>query len=153
MAARARRPALRRFIAKAAIMTKNLFRRFAVAAAVCTGMALALPAAADTRVNIGVGVGYSWGGGYGYGGGYGGGYHHNHYRRPPNVYYPPPAVIYQAPTPPDVVYVVPNAPAQMERVDRAYCREYTTETVIAGKRRPTYGTACRQPDGSWRIIN
>jgi surface antigen len=32
-----------------------------------------------------------------------------------------------------------------------YCREYTSQAVIAGKRDQVTGTACRQPDGSWRI--
>jgi surface antigen len=31
------------------------------------------------------------------------------------------------------------------------CREYTVDAVIGGKREKVYGTACRQPDGSWRI--
>lgn len=31
------------------------------------------------------------------------------------------------------------------------CREYTVDAVIAGKREKVYGTACRQPDGSWTI--
>ena len=30
-----------------------------------------------------------------------------------------------------------------------YCREYVTEAVIDGRTRQVYGTACRQPDGSW----
>ncbi len=30
-----------------------------------------------------------------------------------------------------------------------YCREYRTIANIAGKRQQIYGTACRQPDGSW----
>ena len=33
-----------------------------------------------------------------------------------------------------------------------YCREYLQEIVIGGERRRAYGTACRQPDGSWEII-
>jgi len=33
-----------------------------------------------------------------------------------------------------------------------YCREYTTTATIAGKQQQVYGTACRQPDGSWKII-
>ena len=32
------------------------------------------------------------------------------------------------------------------------CREYTTHAVIGGKREHTYGQACRQPDGSWRLL-
>lgn len=37
--------------------------------------------------------------------------------------------------------------------DGQYCREYTTTAVIGGKRQQTYGHACRQPDGSWQIVN
>jgi surface antigen len=33
------------------------------------------------------------------------------------------------------------------------CREYTTEAIINGKQEVVYGTACRQPDGSWRATN
>lgn len=33
------------------------------------------------------------------------------------------------------------------------CREFTTEAIIGGKRETVYGTACRQPDGSWRVQN
>ena len=31
------------------------------------------------------------------------------------------------------------------------CREYTIDAVIGGRKEKVYGTACRQPDGSWRI--
>src|SRR5262249_11535023 len=34
-----------------------------------------------------------------------------------------------------------------------YCREYQTEATISGRLQSVYGTACRQPDGSWQIIN
>ncbi len=33
-----------------------------------------------------------------------------------------------------------------------YCREYQTEVVIDGWPERAYGTACRQPDGSWQIV-
>lgn len=33
-----------------------------------------------------------------------------------------------------------------------YCREYQTTAVIGGKKQQLYGTACRQPDGSWKIV-
>lgn len=33
-----------------------------------------------------------------------------------------------------------------------YCREYTTKAVIAGKSETMYGTACRQPDGNWKVV-
>lgn len=31
------------------------------------------------------------------------------------------------------------------------CREFTTEAIVGGKREKVYGTACRQPDGSWKV--
>ncbi len=31
-----------------------------------------------------------------------------------------------------------------------YCREYQTVVSIGGREESAYGTACRQPDGSWR---
>jgi surface antigen len=34
-----------------------------------------------------------------------------------------------------------------------YCREYTQTITVGGKKQDAYGTACRQPDGSWRISN
>lgn len=34
-----------------------------------------------------------------------------------------------------------------------YCREYQQTVTIAGKEETAYGTACRQPDGSWKIVN
>jgi surface antigen len=32
------------------------------------------------------------------------------------------------------------------------CREYTMKAVIGGKPETVYGTACRQPDGSWLVV-
>jgi surface antigen len=34
-----------------------------------------------------------------------------------------------------------------------YCREYQQTVTIDGKPQQSYGTACRQPDGSWKIAN
>jgi surface antigen len=34
-----------------------------------------------------------------------------------------------------------------------YCREYQQTVTIDGKPQPSYGTACRQPDGSWKVAN
>jgi surface antigen len=34
-----------------------------------------------------------------------------------------------------------------------YCREYVTKATIAGKEEQAYGKACRQPDGSWKIVS
>jgi hypothetical protein len=33
------------------------------------------------------------------------------------------------------------------------CREFQQNIIIDGKRQKAHGTACRQPDGSWRIVN
>lgn len=35
----------------------------------------------------------------------------------------------------------------------APCREYTMKAVVGGRPDDVYGTACRQPDGSWKIVN
>jgi len=34
-----------------------------------------------------------------------------------------------------------------------FCREYQQTVTIGGKTESAYGTACRQPDGSWKIVN
>ncbi len=34
-----------------------------------------------------------------------------------------------------------------------YCREYRQTVMIGGQQQEAYGTACRQPDGSWMINN
>ncbi len=33
-----------------------------------------------------------------------------------------------------------------------YCREYQTTVTIGGETHQAYGTACRQPDGTWVIV-
>lgn len=33
-----------------------------------------------------------------------------------------------------------------------YCREYNQTVVIGGKQEKAYGRACRQPDGSWQVV-
>jgi surface antigen len=49
-------------------------------------------------------------------------------------------------------YEVIPSPAYQDRQGR-YCREYQSTATIGGQSQPTYGTACRQPDGSWQIVN
>lgn len=34
-----------------------------------------------------------------------------------------------------------------------YCREFLQEVTVAGRAEQAYGTACRQPDGSWEVIS
>ena len=33
-----------------------------------------------------------------------------------------------------------------------YCREFQQTITVSGETQQAYGTACRQPDGSWRIV-
>ncbi len=33
------------------------------------------------------------------------------------------------------------------------CREYTMQAEIGGRTQEVFGTACRQPDGSWKVDN
>lgn len=34
----------------------------------------------------------------------------------------------------------------------SYCREYTQKVIVGGVKRDSYGTACQQPDGAWKIM-
>lgn len=34
----------------------------------------------------------------------------------------------------------------------AYCREFQQTVTIGGKTQQAYGTACRQPDGTWKVV-
>lgn len=34
-----------------------------------------------------------------------------------------------------------------------YCREFQQTVTVDNKTEKAYGTACRQPDGSWKIVN
>ena len=38
-----------------------------------------------------------------------------------------------------------------QTAEGSYCREYTQTIAVGGKTQQGYGTACRQPDGSWQI--
>jgi len=74
------------------------------------------------------------------------------YAPPPVYYVPPPPVVYSPPPP--TAYAVPPGPAGAPAATSGqYCREYQSTTVINGTPQPMYGTACLQPDGSWRIVN
>jgi hypothetical protein len=79
--------------------------------------------------------------------------------RPPVYYAPPRPVVYAAPAP---VYVAPPAyaapvtlvPASpvYQTADGQYCREYQSVITVGGLIRDGYGTACYEPDGTWRIV-
>jgi surface antigen len=34
-----------------------------------------------------------------------------------------------------------------------YCREYSQTITVDGKTQKAYGTACKNPDGTWQIVN
>ncbi|MCR6632368.1 MAG: RT0821/Lpp0805 family surface protein [Magnetospirillum sp.] len=40
-----------------------------------------------------------------------------------------------------------------EQAPGQYCREYQQTVTVGGKKQDSFGTACRQPDGSWRVMN
>jgi len=48
-------------------------------------------------------------------------------------------------------YVV--VPTRTYEASSGPCREYTIDAVVAGKKDKLFGTACRQPDGSWQVRN
>ncbi len=126
-----------------------------LAAAAVLVLGVATPAEAGGRVAVGVSIGTGWYGGPGY---------YPRYYGPrygyPAYYYPPPAVIVAPPPPPAVVYQQPaptyyvtpqQAPAVAQQ--QPYCREYQKTVIIGGQPQPGFGTACLQPDGSWKAIN
>ncbi len=51
----------------------------------------------------------------------------------------------------DVTYTV--QPIKQYHKKGHYCREYKTSIKIDGKWKRAYGTACRKPDGSWKIVS
>ena len=144
---------------------------------VALGAAASAPAAArsHTHVSVGIGIGgyypaYRPYYGYPVYGGYYGPYYGDPFYRP--FYYAPrPVVVTPYPTyygtwdlydrpyydRPAVVTrpverrMVNSAPS--DGIDRSYCREYQSTITVDGKEQPNFGTACKQPDGSWRMIN
>ncbi len=70
-------------------------------------------------------------------------------------------VLESAPTHRQVVWDSPETGARYTMTpthtyqveDGRYCREYQTEVFVAGRVQEAYGTACRQPDGAWQIVN
>jgi len=128
----------------------------------------AAPAFADwhggDRVNVSVGFGCCYGRPYYPYYGYPAYYPYSY----PYYYAPPPTVVYAQPAP--VVYATPSpapvayttAPAPTMSANQASptftdnsgrtCREYQSTAVIDGSSQPTYGTACLQPDGTWRVV-
>lgn len=44
-------------------------------------------------------------------------------------------------------------PTRTYYLNQQPCREYITHAVIGGKTQQIYGKACRQADGSWRVVS
>ena len=42
---------------------------------------------------------------------------------------------------------------QYKTASNQYCREYTTSVKVDGQWQNAYGKACRQPDGSWKMVS
>lgn len=84
------------------------------------------------------------------------------YVAPPPAYYyppPPPRVVYVTPPPPPVYYNAPPVAYQAQTLpggplagSQPQCREYQSTAVVNGQQVASYGTACLQADGSWRIV-
>ena len=54
---------------------------------------------------------------------------------------------------PDTNYEYTVTPTRtFESTQGGPCREFTVNAAIGGKTEQVYGTACRQADGSWKII-
>lgn len=47
--------------------------------------------------------------------------------------------------------ITPAAPYKNQ--SGQYCREFNQKITVGGKTQNGYGTACRQPDGSWQIVS
>jgi surface antigen len=89
---------------------------------------------------------------------------HVSYAPPPPAYAPPPVYTpapydpayrpgaYQPPYQPAPVYGQ-HGPYAGAQYSQAYCREYNGTIYVNGNRYPSHGTACLQPDGTWRTVN
>ena len=56
-------------------------------------------------------------------------------------------------TNPDTNYSYAITPTSTTESSSGPCREYTIDAMIGGKTEQIYGTACRQPDGSWKTVS
>ena len=54
---------------------------------------------------------------------------------------------------PDTGYAYEVTPTRTYDSGGRPCREYSIDADIGGRTEQVYGTACRQPDGDWEIVN
>lgn len=64
---------------------------------------------------------------------------------------PSQSIVWQNPQSSGQYRVTPQQPYQDQ--SGRYCREYQTTAMIGGQAQQVYGRACRQPDGSWQVVN
>ncbi len=76
------------------------------------------------------------------------------YYYPSTVYYAPPPTVYYVSSRYAPNYVAPPdpPPVAVNQTYGSYCREYSQQVRIGGQVQESYGTACLQPDGSWKIV-
>jgi len=55
-------------------------------------------------------------------------------------------------TNPDTGHSGTVTPVRTYESNGNFCREFTQTVTIGGKPENSFGTACHQPDGSWRIV-
>ncbi|MEQ6341667.1 MAG: RT0821/Lpp0805 family surface protein [Gammaproteobacteria bacterium] len=53
---------------------------------------------------------------------------------------------------PDTGSTYTITPTRTYDVEQSPCREFTMKANVGGKQEDVFGTACRQPDGAWKII-
>jgi hypothetical protein len=126
------------------LLIRSLGRRsrWGLAALALTTILLALPLKpAEARVWVGVGIGLPVWGGYYYP--YAAAPYPYYYGNPGGYYYYPPAA---QPVP------APSAAPQQGGVSTTNCRDYSSTETIDGRPQTVTGSACQQPDGSWRIV-
>ncbi len=122
------------------------------------------PSAGEARAEVSIHLGYGFGYGYGYPYGH---YRHRDYGYPYRYRHSygyrsyRPGYTYVRPYYADQEYAPsrspppPPAPAAAARppYDTSFCREYTRQIIVDGEGQTAFGTACRQSDGTWRILN
>lgn len=54
---------------------------------------------------------------------------------------------------PDTNYNYSVTPTRTYESQTGQCREYTIDAIIGDKKEKIYGKACRQPDGSWKVVS
>ncbi len=54
---------------------------------------------------------------------------------------------------PDDDYSYTVTPGAISKENGRYCREYQANVMVGGRLQEGYGRACRQPDGSWEVVD